>query len=192
MKVSLFIVSLAGVMATHALLARNAIPNPATEASVSACFVPAQDCVDQVVAGIASAKTSIHVQAYGFTSPPILQALVQAKQRGVEVMAILDKTNVAKRSRYSGATFVINGGIPVWIDSTVAIAHNKIVIIDNHLVIGGSYNYTPSAEKRNAENVTFIESPVNAALFEQNWESRKAVSTPYAASIPDNAPPAPE
>lgn len=190
MKVHFFLASLAGVMATHALLARNATINPAIETAVSVCFVPAQVCVDQVVAAIASAKTSIHMQAYGFTSPPILQALVQAKQRGVEVLVILDKINT--KPRYSGTTFVTHGGIPVWIDTTVAIAHNKLIIIDSNLVIGGSYNYTASAEKRNAENVTFIESAANAALFEQNWQSRKAISTPYTATATDTAPTAPE
>jgi phosphatidylserine/phosphatidylglycerophosphate/cardiolipin synthase-like enzyme len=49
-------------------------------------------------------------------------------------------------------------GIPVWIDYEPAIAHNKVIIIDGRLVIGGSYNYTAAAQKRNAENVTFMES----------------------------------
>lgn len=184
--------SLAGIMVSHAVIARDININPMVEATVSACFVPAQTCVTQLVAAIGAAKTSIHVQAYGFTSPPILQALVQAKQRGVDVEAILDKTDVAKKTHYSGATFVMNGGIPVWIDHTVAIAHNKIMIIDSHLVVGGSYNYTTSAEKRNAENMTFTESVANANLFEQNWQSRKAVSTPYAATVAETTPPEPE
>ena len=100
------------------------------------------------------------MQAYSFTSPPILSALVSAKGRGLDVAVILDKSNdrSGEKSRYSGATFVAHAGIPVFIDHQPAIAHNKIVIIDRHLVITGSYNFTRSAERRNAENVTFIDS----------------------------------
>jgi phosphatidylserine/phosphatidylglycerophosphate/cardiolipin synthase-like enzyme len=146
-------------------------------AQVSVCFTPAETCVNAIVDAINEAKTSIRVQAYGFTSAPILKALVDAKHRGVDVSVILDKTN--QRKTYTGATFVSNASIPVFIDFRPAIAHNKIIIIDERLVIGGSYNYSKSAEDRNAENVTFIDSPQLAAQFIANWESRKALSEPY-------------
>jgi phospholipase D len=61
----------------------------------------------------------------------------------------------------------------------VAIAHNKLIIIDGKTVIGGSYNFTISAEGRNAENVTFIDSQDVAKLYLSNWEARKAVSRIY-------------
>jgi phosphatidylserine/phosphatidylglycerophosphate/cardiolipin synthase-like enzyme len=117
-------------------------------------------CAESIVTRIDESKSEIRVQAYSFTSPPILSALVSAKGRGLDVAVILDKSNdrSGEKSRYSGATFVAHAGIPVFIDHQPAIAHNKIVIIDRHLVITGSYNFTRSAERRNAENVTFIDS----------------------------------
>ena len=170
-----------------------------TAATISACFVPAQICVDSIVAAIDTAGSSIRVQAYGFTSAPILSALSTAKKRGLDVQVILDKSNdrtsrngtegaedeVARspgsRSRYTGATYMANAGVPVFIDYQPAIAHNKVIIIDQHLVIGGSYNYTSSAERRNAENVTFIDSPEVAGWYIQNWMSRKEVSRTFTA-----------
>src|SRR5438309_6038372 len=71
-----------------------------------------------------------------------------------------------------------NAGVPVWIDDAPAIAHNKIIVIDRRIVIGGSYNYTASAERRNAENVTFIDSPDMAEWFLANWTSRRDASRP--------------
>lgn len=163
--------------------------------------MPARSCVGDIVAAIAAAREQIRVQAYGFTSPPILGALAAAKARGVDVQVILDKTNdrggedenaldfVANpqgqrraRSRYSGATYMDNAGVPVWIDDAPAIAHNKLLVIDRHLVIGGSYNYTLAAERRNAENVTFIDSPEVAEWFLANWASRRDVSRPFLAA----------
>ena len=176
------------------------LPHGPTEATVSACFVPEQVCVDSVVAAISAAGSSIRVQAYGFTSAPILSALAAAKRRGLDVQVILDKSNdrtshddaegagdeVAPRrgarNRYSGATYMANAGVPVFIDYQPAIAHNKVIIIDQRLVIGGSYNYTSSAERRNAENVTFIDSPEVAGWYLRNWMSRKEASRIF--SIP--------
>jgi phosphatidylserine/phosphatidylglycerophosphate/cardiolipin synthase-like enzyme len=123
-----------------------------------------------------AAKTTIKMQAYGFTSLPIIHSLQQAAGRGVEVLAILDKVN---ERRYSGSTLLEAAGIPVWIDSKPAIAHNKTIIIDGHLVIGGSFNYTASAEKRNAENVLFMDSQALAEQFVANWQSRLAASREF-------------
>jgi phosphatidylserine/phosphatidylglycerophosphate/cardiolipin synthase-like enzyme len=85
-------------------------------------------------------------------------------------------------SRYSGATYMANAGVRVWIDDLPAIAHNKIMVIDRHLVIGGSYNYTIAAERRNAANVTFIDSPEVAQWFLANWAERRTAARPYRAA----------
>ena len=53
------------------------------------------------------------------------------------------------------------------------------VLIDGHLAIGGSANYTKAAEGRNAENVTFTESAEFAAWFLENWVSRRMASERY-------------
>ena len=149
--------------------------------------MPAQQCDAPIAAAIRGARESIRVQAYGFTSPIILNALGDAKERGVDVRVILDKTNdpLTRRDRppeaprLVGAQFTAAMGIPTWIDHRVAIAHNKVIIIDGKTVIGGSYNFTTSAEDRNAENVTFIDSTDVAKLYLANWEARKAVSRVY-------------
>jgi phospholipase D len=164
----------------------DASPHGPVVAQVAVCFVPEQECDTPVVQAIAAARTSIRVQAYGFTSPVILRALADARTRGVDVQAILDKSDDrierddtdARSRRISGARFTAEANIPTWIDDSVAIAHNKVIIIDGHLVIGGSYNYTASAERRNAENVTFIDAPAVAGFYLANWDARKAVSRP--------------
>lgn len=178
------------VLATPGHAARRGEAAPSVPAEVSVCFVPAQECDTAIVAAIDTASQSIRVQAYGFTAARILHALADARARGVDVQAILDKSNdpearadgVVHRAHPGGASFTAQAAIPTWIDDSVAIAHNKVIVIDRHLVIGGSYNYTASAERKNAENVTFLESAELAALYLANWESRKAVSHPAHAA----------
>ncbi len=154
-----------------ALLA--AVPAHATEADVSVCFTPAQKCEPLIVQAIDEAKSSISVQAYVFSSFPIIHALEHAEQRGVEVLVILDKVNDRE---YSAATLLQAYNIPVWIDYEPKIAHNKVIVIDDYLTIGGSFNYTFGAENRNAENVTFIRSKAIADEYLANWNSRLKAS----------------
>jgi phosphatidylserine/phosphatidylglycerophosphate/cardiolipin synthase-like enzyme len=44
------------------------------------------------------------------------------------------------------------------IDDAPAITHNKVIILDDATVITGSFDFTKSADTRNAENVVTIES----------------------------------
>ncbi len=103
-----------------------------------------------------NAKSSVLVQAYSFTSAPIAEALVRVHRRGVKVQALLDKSQ--KTEKYSSADFLANAGIPTKIDAEHAIAHNKVMIIDNEIVITGSFNLSKAAEERNAENLLMVRS----------------------------------
>ena len=152
---------------------------PAATASVSACFTPPSGCGAMIVDLVGKAAASIRVQAYVFTSAPIIQALAAAHRRGVDVQVVLDRVN--DRGRYSRATFLARAGVPVWIDRAPAIAHSKIIILDGETVIGGSFNYSRAADTRNAENVTVMRGQEVAAAFGRNWEARRAASERYAA-----------
>lgn len=146
-----------------------------SDATVSVCFRPGRiACSTEIVQAINAAKDTLLVQAYSFTNPQIIQAIGNAGKRGVTVRVILDKEN--RQSRYTGLTYLQNASVPVRIDDKVAIAHNKVMVIDGELVIGGSYNYTRSAEQRNAENVTFTRSSCVAKVFTANFENRWRVS----------------
>jgi len=103
-------------------------------------FSPKGGCTEAIVRQIYGAKKEVLVISYLLTSKPIAQAIVEAYNRGVSVLVVLDKSN--KNSKYSPADFLSYYGIPVYIDSAHAIMHNKVIIIDNEVVITGSFNFT--------------------------------------------------
>ena len=149
-------------------------------ATVSIYFSPDGGCTDAVVRELAAAQKHVLVQAYAFTSAPIAKALLDAHKRGVNVQALLDKSNVT--AQYSSATFLTNAAIPVAIDSQHAIAHNKVIIIDDATVITGSFNFTKAAEHANAENLVILkDSPGLAQRYRQNWLAHAAHSHAYRA-----------
>lgn len=142
------------------------------------CFTPGQDCTGVIVAELDGAKRTVLVQAYSFTSAPIAKALVDARKRGIDVRVILDKSQ--RSERYSSAQFLVNAGIPTWIDDKVAIAHNKVMVIDGTTVITGSFNFTKSAQEKNVENLLVLRDPDLASKYAANWESRRQKSVPYS------------
>jgi phosphatidylserine/phosphatidylglycerophosphate/cardiolipin synthase-like enzyme len=161
-------------------------PVRASEPAWRVCFTPGRDCTGLVVSEIAQAHSEILVQAYSFTSAPILSALKAAHDRGVDVEVIVDKTSarVSKSgSRYSAATYLTNAGVPVWVDTTVSIAHNKVIVIDRATVITGSFNFTAAAQYHNAENLLVIRDSNLAGEYRANWQRRQAVSRPYSGPI---------
>jgi phosphatidylserine/phosphatidylglycerophosphate/cardiolipin synthase-like enzyme len=174
------------VVAALLLLVLQAPAAAGPEASWQVCFTPGQDCTGLVVAQIAGAKRSILVQAYSFTSVPILAALKAAHGRGVDVEVIVDKSTARtcpSGSRYNAATYLSNAGIPVWVDAAVSIAHNKVMVIDGATVITGSFNFTAAAQKANAENLLVIRDSELAAKYRRNWERRRAVSVAYREAL---------
>jgi phosphatidylserine/phosphatidylglycerophosphate/cardiolipin synthase-like enzyme len=146
--------------------------------SIKVYFSPQGGCTDAILSQINRAKTEILLQAYSFTSQPIARALIQAKKRGVKISAVLDKSN--RTQKYSAATFLKNMDIPVFIDDKHAIAHNKIMIIDNRVVITGSFNFTAAAENKNAENLLILEDiPEITQAYRENFQKHLGHALPY-------------
>jgi phosphatidylserine/phosphatidylglycerophosphate/cardiolipin synthase-like enzyme len=163
---------------------------PFTPAHVAVYFSPNGGATDAVARAVSAAQLQILVQTYSFTSAPIAKALVDAHQRGVTVLAVLDKSN--QTEKYSAATFLVNAGIQTLIDDKHAIAHNKVMVIDSATVITGSFNFTKAAEEKNAENLLVIkDAPALVTAYEANIQTHAAHAHPYTR-VASTAPPSPD
>ncbi len=155
------------------------VPVSVPMTQIRAYFTPGHTVETAITDEIDAAQNTIRVQAYSFTNPLIVQALADARLRGVDVIVVLDKSNRTQRS--SVAELAQRAGIPTLIDDRHAIAHNKIMIIDDRIVITGSYNFSRAAEKSNAENLVIIESAPIARKYQQNWQKHHQHSKPFVA-----------
>ena len=173
---------------SYPLLIENTPFSPATEVSIASrpesmdvCFTPGQSCLPKVIKYIDNAKTSILLLGYSFTSKPITQALIQAKKRGVNVRIVLDHSQQYQKYSKEVIQVLLNNQMDVRFDHTVKIAHNKVLVIDSLRTVTGSYNWTHSAEFKNAENLVFIESQdvskKYATYFEGRWKVSKPISS---------------
>ena len=146
-------------------------------------FSPHGGCTDEVVRELRRAQRSVLVQAYSFTSEPIARSLLEARQRGLDVEVILDKSQLTERHSFAG--MLARAGVPVRIDEAHAIAHNKVMVIDGQTVITGSFNFTESAEARNAENLLVVRDDAVAAKYRDNWRAHEHHSGFYRAPKED-------
>ena len=136
--------------------------------AVEVAFSPNGCATELVVKTIESARISIRFAAYGFTSKPIATALLAAHRRGVDVRGVVDKSNAT--ARYTVATFLANQGVPVRVDYRYTILHDKFIVADGATVETGSFNFTASAESKNAENVLVMHDSPVAARYMHEWD----------------------
>ncbi len=151
-----------------------------TDTPAQVYFSPRSGCTAAIIRELEAAKSEILVQAYSFTSTPIARALLAARERGIKVEAILDKSQ--RREKQTSATLLAASGIPLYIDDNHAIAHNKIIIVDRTTVITGSFNFTKAAEERNAENILILKSSQLASIYVVNWLSHREHSGQYLSA----------
>ncbi len=130
------------------------VPPADGRAWVQMATSPDGGAADLVQTVIESARTSIRVAAYEFTSKRVAEALLRKHRAGVSVMVVVDKSQLD--SKYTAATFLANQGVPVRVDSMYAIQHSKFIVVDADSVQTGSFNYTESASSRNGENVLVV------------------------------------
>ena len=141
------------------------------ESSVEVRFSPKGGGLALIIKAIEEGEQTIYMQAYTFTLAPVAEALIAAKRRGVRIYLIVDE----KRYRAGEAPQVdqLEGVIDyIGFDKARGYAHDKVLIIDGHLVITGSFNFTERAEEVNRENILAIRYlPSLAAKYQAHWQA---------------------
>ena len=121
----------------------------------------------EIIKNINQAEAFINIAMYIFTDREITLPLVKARERGVKVRLYMDKDQV--EYKYSQSRFLVQKGIKTRISTNNYIMHNKFAIIDNRLLLTGSYNWTFSANNRNDENLMVIDDPETIEIFQNQF-----------------------
>jgi phosphatidylserine/phosphatidylglycerophosphate/cardiolipin synthase-like enzyme len=165
-------------LALAAISPASPVASLATGAAIAVCFSPEENCTAFAVDAIDAAEHQILVNAYGLTAGSgVVEALVRAKQRGIDVKLIADRTTPCERG--SGIEPLARAGVPVWIDRDVRIAHSKAMVLDRKVVLTGSMNWTATAA-RNSEDLNLISSETVAAAYTAHWQNRLVASVPFS------------
>ena len=166
--------------------------------SVEVAFSPWDDAEALLLKTLAEARFEVYVQAYLLTSRNVAEGLIEAKGRGVRVFVLADGANVAG-SDISQVPRLAAAGIPVALETRYSAAHNKVMIIDPEhagcAVVTGSYNYTATARRKNAENLIVLKGDgALARAYLANWQRHRQDAVPFSRSelkaIPSRPAPA--
>ncbi len=122
-----------------------------------------------IIKNINQAQAFINIAMYVFTDKGIALPLIDAQKRGVKVRVYLDRSQI--ESTYSVSRFLVQKGIKVRISTNNYIMHHKFAIIDNRILLTGSYNWTFSANNRNDENLMVIDDPEIIEIFQNQFIS---------------------
>ena len=121
------------------------------------CEAYFENIQDVIVDHISQAKESLRIAMAWFTNPDIYNALWRACKRGVNVQLLINNDRI--NNRINGLPFdrLVEADAILYVAEPPSLIHNKFCIIDDKIVIDGSYNWTILAETNNDENIVVIE-----------------------------------
>lgn len=143
------------------------------QGTLETAFTPGDDIEGLLTDAVDKARRQVLVQAYILTSKPLTKSLIAARKRGVDVRVLVDAGQLNKLGHERIAA-MLAAGVTVREETRYKSAHNKVIVIDaagaDATVITGSYNFTWSAQNKNAENILIArKNPPLAAKYVANW-----------------------
>lgn len=136
---------------------------------VEVLFSPDDGVASRVYDILNEAEKSIYFLAYSFTSDDLGQIIRTQAENGVNVAGVMDDGQVKSNIGTEYDLFK-RAGLNVLVDNNEGLMHHKTIIIDDQIVITGSYNFTNSAETRNDENLVVLYNPIIANFYMKEFD----------------------
>ena len=129
-------------------------------------FCPEDDCEKNVIKILKGAKKSIYFLTFSFTSENIADEILF--KDNVDIKGVFEARSTG--GDYAQYKRLRDFGLDVRKDKNKANMHHKVFIIDNEIVITGSYNPSESGNKRNDENLLIIHDKKIAEKYLEEFE----------------------
>lgn len=135
---------------------------------VQVLFSPEDKIVGNLIALVKDAQVSVRFLAFSFTDYPLAQIMIDRAQAGVDVKGVFE--TFGSSSPNSELKTFWCAGVPARQDGNGSFLHDKLIIIDNSIVVTGSLNFSSNADESNEENVMIVDNAEIAALYLQEFE----------------------
>ena len=122
---------------------------------VGTYYSPDDGVLSTLLPILQGAEESIHFLTFSFTSNELGDAVRAKEEEGIIVRGVMDEEQINSNQ---GTEFdpLRQAGVDVLIDGIDGQMHHKVFIIDEKIVVLGSYNFSQNAETRNDENVLIV------------------------------------
>jgi phosphatidylserine/phosphatidylglycerophosphate/cardiolipin synthase-like enzyme len=131
-------------------------------------FAAEDDTVGNIVRTINGAKQSIHFLAFSFTQDDIGQAIIAKQKAGVAVGGVFETTGSNVPTSEYGK--MKKAGLDVYTDGNPWVMHHKVIVIDDHITIFGSFNFSDNAAHSNDENLLIVDNADIAKAFNAEYD----------------------
>lgn len=132
-------------------------------------FSPDDGVAARIMKLLRGAETSIHFLAYSMTADDFGEVIRQKAKDGLRVFGVMDQSQIKSNKGTEFEPFQ-QAGLRVYKDGSSGQMHHKVIIIDEKIIITGSYNFSASAERKNDENVVFFFDEQLAAQYLAEFE----------------------
>jgi phosphatidylserine/phosphatidylglycerophosphate/cardiolipin synthase-like enzyme len=141
-------------------------------------FSPVDEVMQKLVQYVKGSRKSIRYMIFTYTHPDLSAAMIAQAKAGVDVRGVIEN-----RGASQGALVpLFCAKLPVKVDGNKYTMHHKVMVIDDSIVVTGSFNFTDSADTANDDNLLVIHSPAVAALYLQEFERVDSIAQPPSAS----------
>ena len=150
-------------------------PNPILSlagARTETYFSPEDRAASRVIGWLGTATQRIRFLAFSFTHDGIGDAMLERARAGVPVAGVFEAAGT--RDQYSEYTRLKTAGLDVLLDANPFNLHHKVIVLDGHVTIFGSFNFSASADRENDENLLIVDDPGLASAFEAEYERVRA------------------
>jgi phosphatidylserine/phosphatidylglycerophosphate/cardiolipin synthase-like enzyme len=131
-------------------------------------FSPEDKPVQHIVPYLQNARRNIRFLAFSYTQPDMGDAMLERIKNGVTVEGVFE--TVGSDSQFSEMLPLHCAGGKIRRDGNPGFLHHKVIIIDNRIVITGSFNFSDSANTKNNENVIIIDNADIAKRYLEEFQ----------------------
>ncbi len=132
------------------------------------CFAPEDECGAKTVEVLKQAEKSIYFMAFSFTHDAIGKTIIDKAKKGAKVKGVFESRG--SDTEYSEYGRMKKAKLDVLTDGNPYNLHHKVIIVDEQIVIMGSFNFTSNADEANDENMLIIHNADIAKQYVTEFE----------------------
>ena len=140
-------------------------------------FSPGDTCRNSIIKQISTARQDLLVCVFTISDDMITESLIAAHRRGVAISLITD--NEKSFDKGSDIEQLAHEGIALRMDTSPNHMHHKFMVVDQHSVLTGSYNWTRGAARFNHENIIVTKDSAAVRAFTHEFNKLWPMMAPY-------------
>jgi phosphatidylserine/phosphatidylglycerophosphate/cardiolipin synthase-like enzyme len=132
---------------------------------IESYFAPEDQVADRLLALLGEAEESIRFMAFSFTDDRLGGEMMRQHEAGLRVQGVFEGRNADPVYSEFSRMVSMDPPMDVRLDGNTYMMHHKVIIVDDEVVVLGSFNFSENADTANDENLLIIYDRGIASLY---------------------------